>query len=146
MMTGGMREVLKGMVNEAVKELLSFLSTNDATVCNIWFKKKDIHKQTWQHPKSHKWHCIDYVIMRKIYRRKCLDVAVKRGADCNTDHRMLRVKVAFGKKSFRKGVEGTVVRRWDLTKLKGKCVDGQGRDLIGKFCEERGTEVTGGLG
>jgi hypothetical protein len=120
MMTGGMREVLKGMVNEAVKELLSFLSTNDATVCNIWFKKKDIHKQTWQHPKSHRWHCTNYVIMRKIDKRKCLNVAVKHGADCNTDHRMLKVKVAFGRKSFRRSVEGIIVRRWDVAMLKGR--------------------------
>ena len=43
-----------GELNEAGMELLSFLSTNEATVCNTWFQKKEIHKQTWQHPKSHK--------------------------------------------------------------------------------------------
>ena len=53
-----------GVLNEAGHELLSFLSVNGATVCNTWFKKKDIHKQTWQHPKSKQWHCIDYAIMR----------------------------------------------------------------------------------
>ena len=40
--------------NEAGRELLSFVSTNDATICNTWFKKRGIHKQTWQHPKSSK--------------------------------------------------------------------------------------------
>ncbi len=49
-----------GNLNEAGKELLSFLSTNEATVCNTWFKKRDMSKQTWQHPKSKRWHCIDY--------------------------------------------------------------------------------------
>ena len=44
-----------GDLNEAAEELLSFLATNEGTVCNIWFKKKDIHKQTC---KSKKWHCI----------------------------------------------------------------------------------------
>ena len=39
-----------GDLNEAGKELLSFLSTNEATVCNSWFQKRDIQKQTWQHP------------------------------------------------------------------------------------------------
>ena len=39
-----------GALNEAGRELLSFLSINEATVCNTWFEKKDIHKQTWQHP------------------------------------------------------------------------------------------------
>ncbi len=37
-----------GVLNEAGRELLSFLSTNEATVCNTWFAKKNIYKQTWQ--------------------------------------------------------------------------------------------------
>ena len=41
-----------GVMNEAGRELLSFLSFNGATVCNTWFKKKEVHKRTWQHPKS----------------------------------------------------------------------------------------------
>ncbi len=66
-----------GDLNDAGRELLSFLATNKATVCNSWFKKRDIQKQTWQHPR--KWHCIDYVIMRQTHRRRCLDVSVMQG-------------------------------------------------------------------
>ena len=36
-------------VNQTGTELLTFLSLNEATVCNTWFPKKGIHKQTWQH-------------------------------------------------------------------------------------------------
>ena len=43
-----------GELNDAGKELLAFLCANEATLCNTWFSKKDIHKQTWQHPKSKK--------------------------------------------------------------------------------------------
>lgn len=43
-----------GMLNDAGKELLHFLSLNKATVYNTWFKKKDIYKCTQQHPKSNK--------------------------------------------------------------------------------------------
>ena len=116
-----------GELNEAGRELLSM---NEAMLCNIWFKKKDIHKQTWQHPKSLKWHCIDYVIMRMAHRRKCLDVSVMRGADCNTDHRLSRAKVVIGRKKLfrRRDATGTAVRRWNVMKLKGKCVDEKGRE------------------
>ena len=38
-------------LNWAGKELLSFLSKNEPTVCNTSFGK-DMYKQTWQHPKS----------------------------------------------------------------------------------------------
>ena len=47
---------------EARRELLSFVSIKEATVCNTWFVKKAMYKQTWQHPKSKQWHCIDYAI------------------------------------------------------------------------------------
>jgi hypothetical protein len=49
------------MVSESVMmpEVMSFLSPNEAAICNIWFDKKSIHKQTWQHPKSKTWHCIN---------------------------------------------------------------------------------------
>ena len=53
---------------------MSFLLTNEATGCNTWFEKRDYRKQTWQHPISRKWHCIDLVIMKKVHRKKCLDV------------------------------------------------------------------------
>ena len=71
-----------GVMNEAGNELLSFLSVNGATVCNTWFAKKDINKCTWQHPKSKRWHCIDYAIVRKSERWRCMDAMVMRGALC----------------------------------------------------------------
>ena len=115
-----------GELNEAGKELLSFLSTNEATVCNTWFKKRDICKQTWQHPKSKRWHCIDYMIVRKA---RCLDVSVMRGADCNTDHRLLRAKLTVGRsRSFRRDCAGASVRRWDVARLQGSSVDAKGRE------------------
>ena len=48
-----------GETNDAGKDQLNFLSINETTVCNTWFRKKGIYKQTWQHPKSKHWHCID---------------------------------------------------------------------------------------
>ena len=86
-----------GEVNDAGKELLHILSLNEATVCNTWFQKKDIYKGTWQHPKSKKWHCIDYAIVRTRDKRRCLDASVNRGAECNTDHQLLRIKMRLSK-------------------------------------------------
>ena len=39
-----------GSANEAGLFLLSFCSTNSISIMNTCFEKKDIHKQTWQHP------------------------------------------------------------------------------------------------
>lgn len=38
-----------GEVNEVGRKLLSFLSLNGATVCNTWYEKKAVFKQSWQH-------------------------------------------------------------------------------------------------
>ena len=131
-----------GDLNEAGKELLSFLSANEATICNTWFGKNHIQKQTWQHPKSKKWHCIDCAIVRQAHRRMCLDASVMRGAECNSDHRMLRVKLVVGrKKKYRKSCGGVGVRRWDVSKLKGSSEDDRGRELArGRYlrCVGRG--------
>ena len=104
------------VMNEAGRELLSFLSINGATVCNTWFKKKEVHKHTWQHPKSKCWHCIDYAVMRKSEQWRCTDAMVVRGAMCNTDHMMLRLKVRIEKKPPSKQ-EDKKGRRFDVAQL-----------------------------
>ena len=64
-----------------------------------------------------------------------MDVSVMRGVECNTDHRMLRAKVVVEKKkSFSGDAAGTAVRRWDVSKLKGRCVDERGKETcMGSF-------------
>ena len=52
-------------VTDAGNELLGFLSTQQATACNTWFRKNEIHRVTWQHPKLKQWSSIDNVIMRE---------------------------------------------------------------------------------
>ena len=117
-----------GELNEAGRELLTFLSMNEATVCNTWHQKKDIHKATWQHPMTKKWHCIDYAVVKQSFRRICRDVAVVRGAECGTDHLMLRLKLqVLVKGGSHKPQRGdNAVGRFDVTKLCGPNVDNRG--------------------
>ena len=35
------------------------------------------YKQTWQHPKSKQWSCIDFAVMRQRDRAVCIDVTAK---------------------------------------------------------------------
>ena len=53
-----------------IKGLLSFPSIDDAMVATHGLKT--IHKQTWQHPKSKQWCCIDYTIMKKAHQGNVL--------------------------------------------------------------------------
>ena len=81
------------MRNLAGEELLQFCTINQLTVMNTWFEKKDIYFGTWRHPGTKKDHTIDLVMMRAGQRVCCKDVQVMRGANCWTDHKMVRVKL-----------------------------------------------------
>ena len=100
-----------GLVNDAGKELLSFLLCHEVTVCNTWFEKNSIYKQTWQHP--------DYMMMSQRDRKYCLDVSVKRGAYCNTDHHLVCTRLKFGRNYRRNPVNRTdhKMRRFDVEKF-----------------------------
>ena len=56
-------------------------------------------------------------------------MCVMRGADCNTDHRLVRAKLVVGRsvRSFKRARGGTRMKRWDVAKLQGACVDEMGR-------------------
>ena len=104
-------------VNDAGRELLSFLSLHQTTVCNTWFQKKAIHKQTWQHPQSKQWSCIDFVVVQQRNRGRCVDVTVRRRASCNTDHH--RVCARLRLQRVRHGSRAPVARGkgFDMEKL-----------------------------
>ena len=53
-----------GVPNAAGLELLNFSQQHSLAICNTHFRKKLIHLATWQHPRSGKWHCIDYIMVR----------------------------------------------------------------------------------
>ena len=109
-----------GEANDAGRELLTFLATNEATVCNTWFSKKEIHKHTWQHPKTKRWHCIDFAVMRQKDRRRCLDACVKRGAECNTDHQLLRIKMRVTRKGGYHQPRPKKCKKFDVSHLAGR--------------------------
>ena len=106
-----------GSVNDAGKELLGFLITHQATACNTWFQKKDIHLAIWQHPKSKSWFCIDYIVMRQKDRKLCVDAAVKRGAECNTEHQFLCAELRMAWKCCKPKPQKEV-RRFDASGLR----------------------------
>ena len=58
--------------------------------------KKAIHKETWQHPKSKQWSCIDSVVMRQSCD------CIRRGAVCNTDHNLVMAKVRIWQCAYMK--------------------------------------------
>ena len=51
--------------NEAGEEFLEFCASNQLTIMNTWFRKKEIYLGTWMHPATKKYHMIDFIVMRE---------------------------------------------------------------------------------
>ena len=79
--------------NQAGEELLEFCAINELSIMNTWFQKKKVHQGTWTHPATKMTHMIDFVLMRANQRVHCRDVRVMRGANCWTDHMLVRTKL-----------------------------------------------------
>ena len=79
--------------NCAGEELLQFCELSQLTVLNTCFQKKSIHLGTWVHPATKLCHMIDFVMMRTTQRKCCLNVQVMHGANCWTDHYMVRARL-----------------------------------------------------
>ena len=77
-------------------ELLLALCTEfDLIVTNTMFKQKDAHKTTWTHPRSRHGHMIDFIITRCRDKMDICSTRTMRGANCGTDHQMLRSRSIF---------------------------------------------------
>ena len=79
--------------NLAGEEFLEFCPANSLSIMNTWFQKKEIHHGTWTHPATKKCHMTDFVVMRTGQKCYCKDVQVMRGANCWTDHKLVRAKL-----------------------------------------------------
>ena len=75
--------------------LLSLCEEENLVITNMVFKHKGVHKVTWMHPRSKHWHMLDYIITRHQDLSEILDTRAMRGADCWTDHVLLRCKARF---------------------------------------------------
>lgn len=68
------------------------------------------------------WHCINYAIVHVRERRRCLDASVKQGAECNTDHQLLRIKLLMSK-LYQTAKTSATQHRFDVSKLVGTSSD-----------------------
>ena len=71
--------------------LLQLCTKFELVICNSLFQQKYVRKVTWIHPKSKHGHIIlDYIITRKRDIQDMCTVRVMRGAECGTDHKLVR--------------------------------------------------------
>ncbi len=79
-----------GKMNDNGLLFLSKCAEHGLVVTNTTFRQADKYKTTSMHPRSKQWHLIDYVITRQCDSGDVFSTKVVRGADCWTDHRVVR--------------------------------------------------------
>ena len=84
-----------GQENSNGRLLLSLCSQHSLSVTNTLFKLKDAYKTTWMHPRSKHWHQLDLIICKQRDIHDFHITRAMRGAECSTDHLLLRSKVSF---------------------------------------------------
>ena len=60
---------------------------------------------------------------------RCRDITVMRGADCNTDHKLLRMKLVVGRKLFKHRSSDGSCKQYDVTKLSLSNIDNEGSEV-----------------
>ena len=128
--------------NSNGEKLLDLCSINRLRVLNTFFKHKTV--DTWQHTRYKTWHTLDYILARTNDFKKVCDVKVVCDAHCDTDHRLLRMKVKlrtrFAKTvSLRKKSTGRP-RKLQINKLQHKKVNDELVAKINDKLEKRHNE------
>ena len=85
------------------------------------FEHPDQHNYTWQHPRSRKWHVLDYVLIQRKHLRKVRNTRVYPGIDCWSDHKFVGsdIDVAPPPRRRFKGLQTMKRRKANVRALRG---------------------------
>lgn len=76
--------------------LLKTCSEFDLLITNTIFQLPKHKRTSWMRPRSHHWHLIDYVIVRRGDRHNVRVTKAMCGAECWTDHRLIIPNLTSG--------------------------------------------------
>ena len=119
-----------GNCNSNGTKLLTFCTENDLVVTNTIFQQKDKYKCTWMHPRSKHWHLIDYILIRQRDRKDIHSVRTMRGADCWTDHRLVRAKLNLIVRPKVRKISSPLPKRLNVDKLKSPIIQTEFQNAI----------------
>ena len=90
---------------------------HELCITNTVFRQADKFKTTWMHPRSKQWHLIDYIIVRQRDLQDVCITRAMRGAECWTDHRLIRAVLKLHIAPAQRKRPKTVRATFDIAKL-----------------------------
>jgi hypothetical protein len=86
-------ESLHEISNDSGVRVVNFAMSKNLVVKITMFPHRKIHKNTWTSPEGNTHKEIDHILIGRRQHSSILDVQSFRGADCDTDHSVVVVKV-----------------------------------------------------
>ena len=127
-----------GSMNANGLRLLSLCSQHNLTITNTLFRLKTKYKTSWMHPRSKRWHLLDYVIVRRSQVSEVFVTRAMRGASCWTDHRLIVSKMRL---KIRPRFKGTAKKpaKINLAALYSSKPKQDFRERVSSLVQETGT-------
>jgi len=107
---------LHEVTNNNGLNLIDFATSKGLVIKSTMFPHKKINKGTWKSPDGNHTNQIDHVLANDRFKNSITDVKTMRGADCDSDHYLVKVKIKARLKR-RVATRPTVIDRYDITKF-----------------------------
>ena len=119
-----------GKTNTNGDRLLHLCATQSLHITNTNFNLPEKSIATWTHPRSGHEHLLDYVIVRQRDAGEVCITKAMRGADCNTDHNLLRSKIRLTFRPQRLQQSHSLLRRFNIQKLRDPSINSQFKQKV----------------
>ena len=103
-----------GEVNDSGHRLIDFCKQNALVIANTLFQQHARRKYTWTSPDGLVRNQIDYILTQKRWKSNLLNCKTYPGADCSSDHELLKAKVRL---RLRKMQPQPAPLRYDLREI-----------------------------
>ena len=107
----------KGNKNSNGDLLLSLCTEKELCITNTFFHQPDKNFFSWMHPRSKRWHLLDYVLTRRADLSDTLCTKALRGPECSTDHYLIRTQVRVKPQLKRRITPPGISKRLNTTTL-----------------------------
>src|ERR1051325_5203657 len=104
-----------GKRNDRGERVVEFCKRNKLMITNTWFEQEKRRRYTWKKPGDTGRYQIDYNMVKHRYRKSVKSSWSYPGADVDSDHNLVAMRVQVRLKRIKKGKRQ---REWDVDKLR----------------------------